>query len=340
MPTVVRSFGKVNIGLLIGAPRPDGFHDLRTCYHTIALHDIIRVERSRGTGIEIRAKGTKGGAVPDEITAEMARKVPCDESNTCHRVAERLVRRVREHFKLTISIEKSLPVQGGVGAASSNAVATLLAAERELKHELDPEERYAICSEVGSDLPQFLVGGLSFGTGHGEQVIPMPDIVPMPCVVVTPKIGVSTSQAFDDWDTLNRQNGSGGRLTESSGSSKLDVFSHSLYRWLGNIHTGVSPAGGNLAEAPLLDLVRAGIVNDFERVVFPLHPELREIKRALERAGAVFASLSGSGSTLFGLFESPESADKAVVQFAKDERRAYATRTLSRREYWDSFWVK
>ncbi|MBV9669446.1 MAG: 4-(cytidine 5'-diphospho)-2-C-methyl-D-erythritol kinase [Acidobacteriales bacterium] len=320
MPTSVRSYGKINIGLLIGPTRADGFHELRTCYTTIALYDSIKVERQRGIGIEIRTKGDH----------ELTRRIPCDESNTCHRTVERLLRRVRGHCKIVITIEKRLPVQGGMGAASSNAVAALLAAERELDHPLDPEDRYAICAEVGSDLPQFLFGGLTLGIGRGEQVFPLPDLPPTPAVIVTPATGISTPQAFADWDKLVGS----AALTDDSQSSKLELFSRAVYRWLSSMHSGVSPAGGNRAEAPLLDLVRTGIVNDFERVVFPSHPELREIKRSLERARALYASLSGSGSTLFGLFATSDAAERAAADLS-----AYVTQTLPRADYWNTLFT-
>jgi 4-diphosphocytidyl-2-C-methyl-D-erythritol kinase len=363
MPVTVRSHGKINLGLLLGAPRPDGFHELRTCYTTIALHDTVRVERQRGTGIQLRAKPAKGCIFGDDAAAEMARRFPTDESNTCYRVVERLLKRVREHSKVSVTVEKMLPVQGGLGAASSNAVATLLAAERELRFELPAEERYAICAEIGSDLPQFLIGGLTLGVGRGEQVFPLPDAAadtPLHLAVVVPEVGVSTPKAFRDWDGLMGHAGGGSEaadkplrksghdgprgqaagLTGKAAFDRLDTFSHTIYRWLSHVHTGVPAQRRSLAEAPLLDLVRAGIENDFERVVFPQHPELREIKRALERAGATFSSLSGSGSTLFGAFDTKENAEAAAQRFVQDGRRACVTSTLSRREYWQSFWVK
>ncbi len=92
--------------------------------------------------------------------------------------------------------------------------------------------------------------------------------------------------------------------------------------------------GRGRAETPLLDLVRTGIENDFERVVFPKYPELREVKRVLERAGALYASLSGSGSATYGLFASRAAAEKAAARLRKDGIPATATTTLTRPQYW------
>jgi 4-diphosphocytidyl-2-C-methyl-D-erythritol kinase len=410
MPVTVRSFAKINLGLRIGTLRPDGFHQLRTVYQTIALHDIIRVQVSRGTGIEIRCVDPR---------------VPKDESNTCYRIAQRAMAALKARGRVVIEIEKRLPVQGGLGGASANAVAALLAIERAVKRVLPLEEKLRIAAEVGSDLPLFLVGGTVFGVSHGEEVYPLPDLPPIPCVVATPEIGVSTPKAFADWDAqfphglepiadpvgtaeavlLSHTNRSreghdpstspragfsraeksqhrtpasapagtaelrsagrvgtpaptqsraanGGRphtsiakLTPSFPSDRMLEFGRAVSAWLsgmsqrkakpGRALSGV-PAGQGRgrAETPLLDLVRTGIENDFERVVFPLYPELGEVKRVLGRAGALYASLSGSGSATYGLFSSRGAAERAVVRLHKDGTPAVATTTLTRRQYW------
>jgi len=327
MSVAVRSFAKINLGLRIGARREDGFHDLRTVYQTIALHDTIRVEAGRGMGIEIRCQS---GAVP------------CDESNTCYRVAERVLRALKTRGKITITIEKRLPVQGGLGAASSNAIATMLGMEQALKTQITPEEKLRIAAEVGSDVPLFLVGGTILGMGRGEQVFPLADLPPIPCVVATPALGVSTPKAFADWDKLAAQAKTPGarnsshaaKLTGNNGSDTINEFSQSVFSWLWSSATGVSAMGGGRAEAPLLDLVRAGIENDFEQVVFPQHPELRDVKRVLEGAGAQYASLSGSGSTVYGLFPSKDAAQKGARKLEASGTPALATTTMTRREYW------
>jgi 4-diphosphocytidyl-2-C-methyl-D-erythritol kinase len=316
MSTLVRSFGKINIGLKIGPRREDGFHELRTIYQTVALADAVRVDVGRGVGIEIACKD---------------KRVPEDESNTCWRVADKVLRSLKTRGKVRIVIEKNLPVQGGLGAASSNGVATMLALEKELKRTLPAEERLRIASEVGSDLPLFLIGGTVLGTGRGEQVFPLEELPGWPCVIATPEIGVSTPAAFAEWDKQTAA-----QLTQRNGSDRISVFSRSVYEWLSGSNfspTGV-PGSWDRAEALLLDLVRTGIENDFESVVFPRYPAIREVKRALERSGAGYVSLSGSGSTVYGLFSDRKMAQDAAAKLSDNDIPAQATMLLSRERYW------
>jgi len=309
MTVTVRSFAKINFGLYIGPPRGDGFHDLRTVYQTIALHDVIRVSVGRGTGIEVKCADPR---------------VPCDSSNTCHRMAERVMEQLDATGRVAIEIEKKLPVQGGLGAGSSNAVATMIGLERALKKKLTQPARLRMAAAVGSDLPLFAVGGTVLGVGRGEEVFPVADLPATAMVVVTPEVGVSTPRAFADWD----------QLTHSAASDRLVDVGRALSAWLVTPNTGALARGRSRAGSQLLDLVRTGIENDFERVVFPQYPELRDIKGALERAGAVYASLSGSGSALYGLFRDRAAAAKAAVRLRKQGLQAVATTTLTRARYW------
>jgi 4-diphosphocytidyl-2-C-methyl-D-erythritol kinase len=317
MSTSVRSFAKINIGLKIGPLREDGFHELRTIYQTVALSDVVRVDVGKGLGIDIACRD---------------KRVPCDESNTCWRVAERVLKSLKMRGKVRITIEKNLPVQGGLGAASSNAVAAMLALEKELNKALPAEERLRIAAEVGSDLPLFLVGGTVLGTGRGEQVFPLEELPGWHAVVATPEVGVSTPAAFADWDKQQSD-----KLTPRNGSDKMDVFSRNVYEWLSASSfspTGVPGNGRDRAEALLLDLVRTGIENDFESVVFPKYPAIREVKRALERSGAKYVSLSGSGSAVYGLFADQESAGQTAERLSASGVPAQATTTLTRERYW------
>src|SRR5438105_7871632 len=143
MTVTLRSFAKINLGLRVGAAREDGFHNLLTVYQTIALHDVLRVAVGRGTGIEIRCADPR---------------VPRDESNTCYRIVEKALQALGAKGRVVIEIEKRLPVQGGLGGASANAVSALLGLERAMKRSLSTADRLRIAGEVGSDLPLFLIG--------------------------------------------------------------------------------------------------------------------------------------------------------------------------------------
>ena len=341
MPATVRSFAKINLGLYIGANRPDGFHELRTVYQTIALHDVIRVQVVRGSGIEIHCEDPR---------------VPTDQSNTCYRILERAMAALKAKGRVILEIEKRLPVQGGLGGASSNAVAALVALERVLRKKLTGPQQLHLAAEVGSDLPLFLVGGTILGVGRGEEVYPLPDLPATSCVIATPEIGVSTPKAFADWDALMARgrppadiaSAGGAKLTAAGPSDRMIELGRMVSSWLSNAPakktsggrlSGVPAGGRGRAETLLLDLVRTGIENDFEQVVFPQYPELRDVKRVLERAGAYYASLSGSGSALYGLFRSKAAATKAVLRLRKEGVPAQATTTLTRQQYWKGFQV-
>jgi 4-diphosphocytidyl-2-C-methyl-D-erythritol kinase len=362
MPVSVRSFAKINLGLRIGPARPDGFHELLTVYQTIGLHDVIQVSVGRGSGIKIRCADPR---------------VPRDESNTCFRMVERAMNALRARGRVVIEIEKRLPVQGGLGGASANAVATLLALERAIRKTLTQAERLRIAADVGSDLPLFLVGGTVLGVGRGEQVYPVPDFPATACVVVTPEIGVSTRKAFAEWDRLCGAGASAregvprmsddeisnkrpaelrsagqpaavptkaeSKLTVPAPSDRMDELGRSLSAWLSGLYSSApshSLVRGGRAGNPLLRLDRAGIENDFERVVFPEYPKLGEAKRALVSAGAKYASLSGSGSTLYGLFASRRAAASAITKLRKAGWAAQAASTLTRMAYWRRMWAE
>jgi len=190
MATRVRSYSKINLGLAIGPVRPDGFHGLTTLYQTLDLHDLVTVTaRQVGAGAETKISLTTNHPF-----------VPRDARNTAWRMVERALTKLGVTAEVTIHIEKRLPVQGGMGAGSANAAATLLGLERELGLALPGVERLKLAAEIGSDVPLFLLGGAVLGLGRGEFVVPMPDLPKTWCVVAVPSVGVSTPAAFKEWD--------------------------------------------------------------------------------------------------------------------------------------------
>jgi 4-diphosphocytidyl-2-C-methyl-D-erythritol kinase len=369
MPTKVRSHAKINLGLGIGAPRADGFHSLCTVYQTLELHDLVTVEARRAEKTAIR------------LTSNDAR-VPTDERNTAWKMVQLALADLGVPAEVNIHIEKHLPIQGGLGAGSANAIAALKGLEKELNFsDLDScddlifrviprdvlEGQYGLnpdppspetirktrplqlqiaelkwAAKVGSDVPLFLIGGTILGVDRGQKVSPLPDIEPTWCVVAAPAIGVSTPQAFRDWDDLCAKEG----LTEETSDDRLEQLSRAYADAFsdrqGAGSSGVLSSGEDLAGPQESALVRTGISswiqNDFERVVFPQHPSLAEIKRILAASdtpeAAIHASLSGSGSALFGLYLAREHAEAAQRRLEQAGVRGMLTRTIPRSAYW------
>jgi 4-diphosphocytidyl-2-C-methyl-D-erythritol kinase len=365
MPTAVRSHAKINLGLYIGSARPDGFHGLSTVYQTLELNDIVTVSAYPAETSSIR------------LTANDSR-VPADRRNTAWKMVELALQTLGQNAAVEIHIEKGLPIQGGLGAGSANAVAALVGLESELGIAALPgpqsgalgmpskegwnvigesgnwnTRRLEMAAQVGSDVPLFLIGGAILGTDRGQFVEPLPDIEPTWSVIATPPVGVSTPQAFRDWDELCRQES----LTQQASQVKLNELSRAYVRAFqqaiptkesiaegvqGAGSSGVLSAGENLAGHKESALVRTGILtwirNDFERVVFAQHPSLAEIKRILLGSGtpeaALHASLSGSGSALFGLYQTRGDARAARQRLRVDGVASLLTRTLPRPRYW------
>ncbi len=204
-----------------------------------------------------------------------------------------------------------------------------------------------MAAEVGSDVPLFLIGGTVLGVDRGQEVYPLPEIEPLWCAVALPAVGVSTPQAFRDWDALCLREG----LTAERSTAKLNELSRAYasafaggfpQAGFGTGSSGVLSLGEDLAGPQESALVRTGIMswieNDFERVVFPQHPFLSEIKRLLAASGtpeaALHAELSGSGSALFGLYLTREAAEAAGERLRAAGVEYKVTRTLPRDAYW------
>jgi 4-diphosphocytidyl-2-C-methyl-D-erythritol kinase len=374
MTTRVRSHSKINLGLAIGPVRADGFHGLATVYQTLALHDVVTVSAkltSQTRDVEHPVVGQS------KITLTTNHPyVPTDARNTAWKMVELALARMGVGADVAIHIEKELPVQGGLGAGSANAAAALLGLERELGWALPQGQRLELAAAVGSDVPLFLVGGAVLGTGRGEVVRGVEDFPPTRCVIAVPGVGVSTPRAFREWDERHGlgprvQGPDGEGLTSGAAEDTLMKLSHVYASVFGvdaqaeadydtsGIDRGLAPEmkqGGlgesaqpgstrnDLAENTLLALVRTGIENDFEQVVFPQYPLLREIKHELMGEGssapAVYAALSGSGSALFGLYGFEADARAAQRRVQALGCKALLTETLPRQEYWRTMFAE
>jgi 4-diphosphocytidyl-2-C-methyl-D-erythritol kinase len=285
----VRAHAKINLDLRVLGMRPDGFHELRTVFQAIALHDVITcVPRPGPFAIEC---GTAG--------------VPLDSSNLIWRAAAafwRALRRSSPVCDLVIRLEKRIPLQAGLGGGSADAAAALIALTKAWRISARPSQLTDIAASIGADVPFFLSGGTALGLGRGDEVYPLADLPRHWIVLLTPGFGVSSAEAYG-WYDAERDRGRGSVAREPQ---------HVPGPW---------PSRA------------AQMINDLEAPIAHHHPEIDQMKAALRRAGALAAAMSGSGSTVFGLFQKRREAHDAVERLSGSGWRVLMTESLGRAEY-------
>ena len=285
------AFAKINLGLRILGRRADGYHEIRTVFQTITLHDKLTFEATDDARLELICTD------PD---------IPTDESNLVLRAASLLRERYGARGGVHVRLEKVIPAGGGLGGGSSDAAATLLALAHLWDLQMDARELSELGARLGADVPFFLTGGTALGTGTGTEIVPLEDAPKMHLAVVTPAVRVSTAEAYKALGAP--------ALTKDGGLVNLSV---------------------SRTEADFPDSLCDVTSNDFEAVVVRLHPEIGRARDALSGAGAVRASLSGSGSSVYGVFESKWEAGRAAEGLggAESEWQVFACATLTRAEY-------
>ncbi len=235
--------------------------------------------------------------------------IPVDRRNLILRAAELL----RERFRVTdgsrIHLVKNIPSPGGLGGGSSNAAVTVLGLAHLWGLEIPKAESHAMAAELGSDVPFFLQGGTAFGTGRGEIIEPLNDAVGPYMLVVTPPVSVATSVAFAALQVPS--------LTIEGSKRILRVCRD---------------------DAGSLDLHHTVLINDFERSVFLAYPQIREVKQTLLDLGAANALLSGSGASVFAVFDKEETRQAAIKALdIRSTWRMFAVAAISRSEYREAF---
>ncbi len=249
-------------------------------YHEL---DTIFQELDWADDLEFRPAGAF------EFSVEGA-DLPTDRSNLVTRAAEALAERAEVACNAAILLRKRLPLQGGVGGGSSNAAIALLGLNRLWGLNWGVARLLPIAQALGADCPFFLHGGLARGTGRGDIIEPYSGAIRSRFVLLTPAFGVKTAEVFSNFPS---------RLTE--------VERNVIFRPLwtedeSGVHPQIFPC------------------NDLENIVFRTFLELQELRDRLIRAGARVALLSGSGSTVFGIFDSDEAARHAAHGLSTTDR--------------------
>jgi 4-diphosphocytidyl-2C-methyl-D-erythritol kinase len=188
MAVVARAHAKINLDLRVLGTRPDGYHELRTVFQAVALHDTITcIPREGAFAIECDTAG-----------------VPLDRSNLVWKAAEvlwRSIRRPGPPRDVLVRLEKRIPLQAGLGGGSADAAATLLALVKLWRVPVRPSQLTDIAATLGADVPFFLSGGTALGLGRGDEVYPLADLPRHWIVLVIPGFGVSSADAYAWYDS-------------------------------------------------------------------------------------------------------------------------------------------
>jgi 4-diphosphocytidyl-2-C-methyl-D-erythritol kinase len=265
-------------------------------------HEIVTVLQTISLHDEITFKLDENG-LGHTLTCDEP-TIPTDDSNLILQAAGHVQECFHDSFGAEIHLKKRIPAQGGLGGGSSNAAMTLLAISR-LWKESYVDTDLVNPANLGADVPYFLFGGCCAALGIGTTLVPLADGPKNHLIVVTPNARVSTAKAYA---SLNAASLTTSECAPILSSSLADLVSADSWPW------------------PLR--------NDFERVIFEIEPEIGRAKNALLEAGARGALLAGSGSSVFGVFDS-EAARNLALENLRCEAgwKVFSCETLSRDEY-------
>lgn len=259
----VNSYAKINTGLRVLRKRDDGYHDLETIFYPVKLHDVIHIE------IQSTLKDHNTVILKSDKSF-----IPLTKDNLCYKAIEHFFRefRIKDNYDISISINKNIPVGGGLGGGSSNAAAVIrfLVNYMKIDIEYNRNKILNLALSIGSDVPFFLMMKPCYAGSRGEKLILLKDFrINYDILIVNPNHHISTKWAFEK---LNFRKG----FSRAPVLNKIEKFEPGIF---------------NLLE------------NDFEEIVFSKFPEIKVIKNELLEMGARFSSMSGSGATMYGIFD-------------------------------------
>ena len=266
-PVIKKSYAKINLGLKIINKRPDDFHNIKSIFIQISLHDTLQFISNNK--FEIVSKGIK---------------TPTNHENIIYKTVSNLEKEFNIQIKHKIILDKKIPIGAGLGGGSSNAAVTLKTLNSIYDLNLNKKKLIEIANSIGSDVPFFIDGGTKYITGKGDIInkINYTALKNKKILLVFPNFNISTKWAYSQikkhLDTTNKQ-------------TKFSPLTESV-KW------------------SLFD-------NDFEKIVCLTYPEILKIKDILYNEGALYSGLSGSGSTVFGIYNDTDKLNKIIKKFSQ-----------------------
>jgi 4-diphosphocytidyl-2-C-methyl-D-erythritol kinase len=256
---------KINLGLNIIRKREDGFHDLETVFYPIQIKDALEITT-------LHQNSSNLPPVINQLSSVISTTgLPVDGdagNNLCIKAWQLLRQDFPQLPPIHIHLHKAIPMGAGLGGGSADGAFTLLLLNQKFQLGLSTEQLIAYSLTLGSDCPFFIGNQPCLGTGRGEKLQPVAlNLSAYKIIIVNPRIHINTGWAFS-------------HITPALPEKRVpDVIAQPLDTW------------------------KESLINDFEAPVLEHYPEIRDIKNKLYNSGAVYAAMSGSGSSFFGIFE-------------------------------------
>lgn len=277
----LRACAKINLTLEVLGRRPDGYHDIASVFQAISLFDTLTLEESESLSLRCSLPDLEG------------------EGNLALKAARALQQATGCRAGASITLEKGIPVAGGLGGGSSDAAATLVGLNRLWRLDLAPSRLAQVAASVGSDVPYFLVGGTALVEGRGERVTPLPPAPPLWVVLLLAPQSSPGAKTAQLYSLLQKEHYASGAATR---------------RLVAALREGRFPG--------------EGLVNSFEAVASRAFPFLEEHRGAFLRAGAASVHLTGSGPTLYTLVAAEEEARSLASRLEGAGRRVVVARMV------------
>lgn len=292
------AYAKVNLVLDVTGRRSDGYHLVRMIMQTIGICDTLIFRKGDKPGIRLTMNAGDLPAGPDNLII----KGISAALESAHRA---------DDISMDIELVKRIPVAAGMAGGSTDAAAAMTAVNRLENLELTDEQLRAAAVKVGADVPYCLMGGTVLAEGIGEILTPIDDIGDICIAVAKPAESVSTKQVYKKLDSISDIRHPDVDGAVSVLNSRDDISTDELVRRLA-----------------------VSMGNVLEYVTVPDHKDIAEIKKVMEECGAVKAMMSGSGPSVFGIYENESEAEKACGQIRSrgltDE--VFVTHTIGRGE--------
>lgn len=271
---------KVNLSLDVVERRPDGYHNLKTVMHTVNLCDALTLTLEDSSAVQI--------AMQSQST-----NIPLTEDNLCVKAAKAFFDATNNVAKLTIELDKNIPVGAGLGGGSSDAAGTLVGLNKLFGEPLSADTLCEIAAKLGADVPFFIVGGCMLAEGIGEILSPLPKLKDVFFVIAKPDYGISTPWVYKNL-VLDES------TKHPSTQAVIDAVSKNYIFALGREATNV-----------------------LETVVEKEYPEISQFKAIMSEMGAACSLMSGSGSSTFGIFDDLTLAQKCSEELKKLTNQVY-----------------